>query len=158
MKKIFFFFILIFSLSFINAGADENFVEVYFKNDSISSAPQLYAYDGSNELTGSWSNCVYMGKKDDYFYYKISGVSNCKVIFKFASGQDPAQGKEGYSISGSMQYVNNVWSDYKFESSSSSGSEKMIIFLLTLITVGIYTSLFGNSFMSVFRNFYKELK
>lgn len=157
MKKTIFFLILIFSLSFLNVCADENFVEVYFKNDFISSAPQLYAYDSSKEFTGSWDTCVYMEKKGDYFYYKISGVSSCKVIFKFANGQDPAQGKEGYSITGSMQYVNNVWTRYEYPIESNN-NEEMIIFLLVLITIGIYTNLFGNAFMSVFKNFYKEIK
>ena len=86
---------------------------VYVKNDSWTSAPNIYVYTGDGasavQYTGAWPGeaMTPVEGHDGWYKYATKGTVDAKVIFNGSWGQYPAAEQPGIDVSGTAYIQNN---------------------------------------------------
>lgn len=99
------------TINFYFKNLDSTTTTVHYYNSKGWGAIRCYAYtDSGEEPNGKWSNAKRM-KNDGNSWYSITiNVPSCYVMFHPASGsdQEPAQGENGYPVSGEAWIQNKT--------------------------------------------------
>lgn len=87
------------------------FLTLHVKNDSYSSAPNVYAYSDESkpaiEYTGKWPGEPMISEGDGWYTLDVETTIDAKVIFNGSWGQYPEAEMPGMDVSGDVWILNN---------------------------------------------------
>ncbi len=98
------------TVTFIYKELDTSSVTVHYYNANNWSSIRLYSYTSSGaEPNGEWANATLMTSEGDNWYKATVPASSAYVMFHPTTGsdQEPAQGADGYLVSGDEVWIQN---------------------------------------------------